>query len=375
LESVRKQSFQDFEVVLSDNALRRQFEPDPRIFDGLRVRYVRPPAPVWMTDHYEFAVGQARGRYVGVLGDKSLLVSQALEQVAAEIRKDSPDVVSWRTGAFLPSGSDLAGPGVVTMKRAPDAKAVKVPPAEALDYLLATYLEPDFVADHQLETRGSIYHGVFSAELVAAMKARYGRVFQFYAPDLNAQCAAMQIAKDVTHVNRTLELVMSGPSNGIAVGLKASQVLATLQDAAQGASGVSQPLIPDISASIAHLLASDLVALSGRTLGPKQWVELHRKTAFDLYRLEDWPDPAFRGTQFRALQNSLARLGLEVPNLLLREKWNARRSKARWLVGKNLRPRFGTSIDAFRRILGRMDRSLEKRSFDHVFAALASQHL
>lgn len=370
LEGLRRQSFQDFEVILSDNALHRPFEPAPQLFDGLRFRYVRPPKPLWMTDHWEFAVGQARGRYVGVLGDKSLLVAGALEYVAAEIRKNSPDALSWRIGVCQPSGDDLAGPCVATVKRAPDASPVGVPAREVLEYLLATYLDPGFEADHQTEIRGSVYHGLFSAELIGAMRARFGRVFRFYAPDLNAQCAALQIASEITHIRRSLELVMAGPSNGVDVGRTVAKILSTQEEAARGASGTSPRLIPQVSTSIAHVLACDLVAVAGWTLRPEEWVEVHGKAAYDLYGMTGWPDRSLRRSQMTALWRSAGRFGPEVHRRLLREKWNARRSNARRWVVAQLRGRFSTTFDGLRRILATQDASVDRRSFADLFDAL-----
>jgi hypothetical protein len=371
LQALSRQSFTDFEVIVSDNAIRRPFGPDSRLIDGVRFRYVRPPKPVWMTDHWEFAVGHARGRYVGVLGDKSVLVPDALERVAAEIMKGSPDAVSWRMGVCQPSGEDLAGPCVAAIRTTPDTSPESVPPREALEYLLATYLNPGFVADHQLEIRGSIYHGVFSAALIRAMKERFGRVFRFYAPDLNAQCAAMQIARDVSHIRRSLELVMAGPSNGVAIGQTVATFLSTQNEAADGASALSPRLIPDLSASVSHRLASDLVALSSRTLSTEQWVELHRRAAFDLCDTSGWPDRSLKRSQWAALSSSAARFAPEVRFQILRAKWDARRSKAKRFVTEELRRRFGTGVEALRQLVfAKRDAAIDKRPFDHLFAAL-----
>jgi hypothetical protein len=370
VQALCRQSFQDFEVILSDNAIHRPFEPSPRLFDGVRFRYVRAPKPLWMTDHYEFAVGQARGRYVGVLGDKSQLVPGALEQVAAEITRGSPDAVSWRVGVCQPSGNDLAGPCVVAVRRAPDPSPVRVPAVDVLEYLLATYLDPGFEPDHQMEIRGSIYHGVFSAELIGATKARFGRVFRFYAPDLNAQCAAMQIAHEVSYIRRCLELTMAGPSNGVDVSRTIAKVLSTQEEAARGASGASPRLIPQVSTSIAHVLASDLVAVSGRTLRPEQWVELHGKVAYDLYGIGGWPDRSLRQSELAALWRSASRFGVEAHRRALMQKWNARRSNARRLVAAEVRSRFGTSLDGLRWILGGQTASVERRSFERLVTAL-----
>jgi hypothetical protein len=371
LHALHRQSFKDFEVILSDNALHRPFEPDPRLFDGVRFRYIRPPKPVWMTDHWEFAVGHARGRYVGVLGDKSLLVPDAMERVAAEIRSRSPDAVSWRVGVCQPSGGDLRGPCVAAIRTTPDTSSVRVPAPEALEYLLATYLDADFRADHQLEIRGSIYHGVFSATLIDAMKARFGRVFSFFAPDLNAQCSGMQIARDVFHIRRSLELVAAGPSNGAAISQKVAGLLSTQDEAAKGASGVAPKLIPALSTSVAHALASDLVAVSGRTLRADQWAELHGRAAFDLCSTSGWPDGSTKRSQWAALWRSAARFGPGAQRQILKATWNARRSKARRVVTEELRGRFGSRIAELGRVVfAKRDAGTDRRAFDDVFSAL-----
>src|SRR5580658_495513 len=370
LEAIRRQSFQDFEVIVSDNALHRRFEPDPRLFDGVRIRYVRPPKSVWMTDHWEFAVGQARGRYVGVLGDRNLLAPTALEHVAVEIRRDSPEVVSWQFGVFQPSGSDLAGPGIVTIRWAPRSQNIKISAAEALDYLLAIYLDPNKPRDHQLEIRGSIYHGVFSATLLAAIRSRYGRIFRFYAPDVNAQCVAMQIAREITCIQRPMELRIAGPSNGVDVATRVSHLLATQREAASGASGTSPRLIPDVSTSISHLLACDLVALTGRPLRLDQWIELHARMTFDLHRISGWPDGSFKRSQLLAVRDSAARFAPEVRRQLSKEKWKARQARVRALFVERLRSRFGTHLDGFQEILRREEAYVDKRRFESLFAAL-----
>jgi len=370
LKSLIRQSFQDFEIIVSDNALQQRFVPDPRVFDNDRVRYVRPPKPLWMTDHYEFAVAQARGRYVGVLGDKAVLVSGALKLVAAEIQKDSPEAISWRVGNFQPATRDLCGQGVLSVQSAPSGRAVKVPAAEALEYLIATYLEPNFEADHQLEIRGSIYHGVFSAALLSAMKERFGRIFRFYAPDISAQCAAMQIAKAVTYIPRPLELVISGPSNGFSVVHRVSQLLGTQAEAASGASGASPPLIPNVSSSNAHLLASDIVAVSGRTLRRDQWIELHARAMYDLHYISDWPDASFRRSQLLALRKSAAFFEPEVRHRMRQEAWKASYRRARALAVAQIRSHAGFLEQGLRRIQWRHDTSTERRSFDHLFVAL-----
>jgi len=371
VEGLRRQSFDDFEVIVSDNALHRRFEPDPSIFDGVKFRYVQVPRPLWMADHYEFAVGHARGRYVGVQGDKSVLVANALERVAREIRDGAPDTVSWRVGNYNPSTSDPAGHGYAVVPRREDPGSTRVPANEALEFLIATYLEPRFAADHQLEIRGSIYHGVHSAGLLAAMRARFGRVFRFYAPDITAQASALQIATDVRHIPLSLELVLAGPSNGIDVGVQVRRILETQRDAARGSSGVSPSLIPGLLASITHLLACDVAGACGRSLRADEWEELHARAAYDLYFLDGWPEPGMFARERAALWVSARRFGFGVQRRMVAGALAGKR--AQWIrrvkepIQRQLGERRLHEIRAARALRSTL---LARREFDRLFDAL-----
>jgi len=369
LNALARQSFRNFEVILSDNALRRPFVAEPRLLDDSHMRLVRPPSPSWMTDHWEFAVTQARGRYIGVLGDKSVLVPNALEQIASVIQRHSPDALSWRHGTFQPADADPAGRGVVAARRH-GGECVRVDPKDILKYLLATYMDPDFVSDHQLEIRGSIYHGLYSAALLQSLTQRFGRVFRYYAPDLNAQCAAMRVARTVMHVHRPLELVIVGPSNGVAVGVNVSHILRTQEEARQGASGSSVPLIANLSTSISHLLASDLIAVSGATVRDDQRIGVHVRAARDLCRLANWPNAGFKSSQWHALRNSAAHLGPEARRRVMQEAWRRPRIAARAFLAVHGRSLLGSRMDDLQKVLGRQDPLMARTSVEHVFAAL-----
>jgi hypothetical protein len=369
VDSLKAQSFRDFEVIVSDNAVRRRFSPDPATFDGVRFRYVQPPSPVWMCDHWEFAVGHARGRYVGILGDRSLLIPRALASVARVVEESGPDAVSWAYAGYMQGGVDLIGPGVLHAGLGPYGNPVSVTPEEILDYLLAAYSAPGFEANHLVETRGSIYHGVFSSALLEAVRGRFGRVFRFYAPDLNSQCAAMQIARSVVHVQKPLEVRLEGPSNGAAM-QRVTHVWATQSEAARA--GTSRPLIPGVSASNAHLLLSDLVEISGRPLPADRVMELYRRTAYDLYRAEDWPDRASQRAQLAALYENAAKVDVSLRSVIAAEKWKARRSRLKAKVAARLRDRFGTRIDGLWQRLVGAPATRTKRRFESAYAALAA---
>ena len=102
LQSALEQDFDDFEVVVSDNssdedtqAIIRTFRDNPRL-SAFRAENLSMPA------HWEFATLKARGRYVLVLPDRSVLKRHALRTIHAAICSSKRDVLvcSWRWSLF-----------------------------------------------------------------------------------------------------------------------------------------------------------------------------------------------------------------------------------------------------------------------------------
>lgn len=88
LASVLRQSFDDFEVIVSDNA--SEVDPGDVVagFADRRLRYYRNPANLGVTGNLLAAHGHARGKYVAVLGDDDLWDPQFLAMLVAPLESD-----------------------------------------------------------------------------------------------------------------------------------------------------------------------------------------------------------------------------------------------------------------------------------------------
>jgi glycosyltransferase involved in cell wall biosynthesis len=98
IESVRWQSFRDFELIVSDNSADgtvKSIVDEYRADD--RIRYVRPREQMMMPDHWEFASLHANGEFVFILQDRVVVLPDALEIADREIGQlsDQPSVVYW----------------------------------------------------------------------------------------------------------------------------------------------------------------------------------------------------------------------------------------------------------------------------------------
>jgi len=122
IESVLNQTFDDYEIILSDND---DSETDTRNvvsqFTDPRLKYFRTDGTLSMPDNWEFALNQSSGQYVTVLEDKQTLYKDALEILSQVITAKQPDVITWAHDVILdePSGKKLClhkgGPSVKTI--------------------------------------------------------------------------------------------------------------------------------------------------------------------------------------------------------------------------------------------------------------------
>lgn len=97
IESVERQEFVDFELVVSDNSTPRDDALGKEIHSrgDPRYRYVAPQRDLDMGDHWEFATTHLQGEYVLTLGDRWLLFPGALASLAAQIKRHMPEVMSF----------------------------------------------------------------------------------------------------------------------------------------------------------------------------------------------------------------------------------------------------------------------------------------
>jgi hypothetical protein len=100
IQSVLWQDFDDYELIVSDNCSADNTAEAVREAAGARARYVRPDRVLSMPDHWEFALDQARGRYVAYLCDDDVWVPGALARVAEVLESARADLAVIYSGVY-----------------------------------------------------------------------------------------------------------------------------------------------------------------------------------------------------------------------------------------------------------------------------------
>jgi len=94
IQSVLRQTYSDFEVVVVDNDDTDATARVVRQFKDSRLRYHRTGG-LSMPDNWEAACAQARGEFLTILEDKQALRGQALEQIDRLVEKHQPPCLKW----------------------------------------------------------------------------------------------------------------------------------------------------------------------------------------------------------------------------------------------------------------------------------------
>ncbi|PYS69770.1 MAG: hypothetical protein DMF69_15850 [Acidobacteria bacterium] len=94
VQSVLKQTFGDFELIVSDNFSDDNTFDVVKSFDDSRIRYVRTAGFLPINESWEFGIHRARGEYVTFLADDDAYAGIYLESFAKAINEYDSDIVA-----------------------------------------------------------------------------------------------------------------------------------------------------------------------------------------------------------------------------------------------------------------------------------------
>jgi hypothetical protein len=201
LQSCLRQDFDDFEVVVCDNHSSPATRAVVEGCGSARVRYLRSPRLLAMSDNWELAVAQARGEYVHVLGDDDALLSFALREANAVLEERRPAALRW--GAAFYTWPTLALPedaNYLALPLGEGAQEVEFPQAAARVVRFETCYT----------TLPMLYNSLIHRDLLAEARARAGRLFPTQYPDVYSGFALGAVAG--RFVSLGLPLSISGQS-------------------------------------------------------------------------------------------------------------------------------------------------------------------
>ncbi len=205
IKTCTTQDYDDFEILVSDNASADATRDVIFSFDDSRIRYVNPGRRLGMSEHWEFALAHVSSGHIAVIGDDDGLLPGAVPELAELIETDLPLV--WPIQQyFWPSfDPDLANAVVLPLKQPATVREVR-----SQDAVRQVLHEPA-----RYPMLPSPYFGIVPADALERIRRRSGRIFHSLTPDIYAGFAVASVCERYLYSDKGYSLAgQSRHSNG-----------------------------------------------------------------------------------------------------------------------------------------------------------------
>lgn len=214
LRTCLAQDFDDYEIVVSDNhstPATRAIVGD--LADG-RLKYVRTPEPLAMTDSMEFALSQASGEYVIFVGSDDGLVIHALPLIDETLRTARSRALRWESVLYHwpdTGGHDYAPPNRLLIPLTQVGGRYAIDEMDSRRMIRAAANGEVTYARLLL-----VFCSAIHRDLVDLARRRAGRVFSSKTPDTYASFALAYLAGTYHSLSAPLSIAgQSGRATGL----------------------------------------------------------------------------------------------------------------------------------------------------------------
>jgi glycosyltransferase involved in cell wall biosynthesis len=196
VQSVLNQTFDDFEIIISDNCSSDDTAQVVRQFEDRRFKYVKTPRHFTIADNWEFARSHACGKFIIMLSDDDALLRGALERFAYEARNNDSDFLFCKPAYYR----DLGYPG-------PDRNRVYCPSFSGTSGIVQAdvFIRTLFEFRMAFHMHPSAF--AFAKTIADLVVAQTGRFFWTNGVEYSAWPIAAIFAKTIVHIDIPLVIV------------------------------------------------------------------------------------------------------------------------------------------------------------------------
>jgi glycosyltransferase involved in cell wall biosynthesis len=219
LATALDQTSRDYEVIVSDNASEDDTRTVVERCSDPRVRYFNTGCRLSMCDNYEFALEQAVGEYVIIIGDDDAVMPGALDKLVARMRTAlAPVIYMWPLHVYdWPVENQPARVAHLS----PTWPQTEVDLKRKAKFVIS-------MGGWKYYELPSPYHCAIPKKILDEIRVRTGRVFHSTQPDVFTAMALPALADRALNIGVTITLNgRSARSNGL--GFIAKSALPNIQ--------------------------------------------------------------------------------------------------------------------------------------------------
>jgi glycosyltransferase involved in cell wall biosynthesis len=303
LQSLRCQSFTDFEVIVSDN---HTGIPCKDIFDRYadqRFKYLTPPFPLAMHENWEFGCRAATGEYITVLEDKMLFLPSTLQIMEEVLTSHPAEIISWwQESYFLQDEEESINKGYFY----PAYHCCQPYYFDPRQELKRQYrFESPCGAEGIRYFWGRIIYGAYQRQLMERIIKKVGKLFYPFAPDYTSAIPALAYAKSAIDVGRPLVVSygLAQTSNGNIFSQDDAHALKFIEASDPSLDILQQFPLPGLYAATSSLLAADYKLMKQKIGEPLRDTEIDLRNLLVLVKEEldirrHWSDPNIKRQQY-----------------------------------------------------------------------------
>ncbi|CAN5889967.1 hypothetical protein BH11VER1_BH11VER1_00430 [soil metagenome] len=215
LQTCLAQEFDDYEIVVSDNSTTNATFELIHQLASPKIKYVRPPAPLAMTDNWNFAINQASGEFITVLGSDDGLLLHALPELDRLIRVLGVRMLRWDQVCYnwpdLPACGNIAPNDLLVPIKQMD-HYIPIRRRESREMILAAASSRISYAELPM-----IYCTVIHHQLIEELQERTGTILKSECPDVYSGFAFAQLGDHYHSIDAPFSInASSAASNGYA---------------------------------------------------------------------------------------------------------------------------------------------------------------
>ncbi|MBA3632980.1 MAG: glycosyltransferase family 2 protein [Acidobacteria bacterium] len=208
IQSVLNQTFDDFEIIISDNFSIDDTAQIAQNLTDKRIRYFRSKTALSMGDSFEFALSHARGEFVTFLSDDDAYSKVYLETMYRQINKENAEIVTCRIAKYYEIEDSQFGRNInKSVVIYPfDRKIYTFNRKEALEFLFAKFRLLTPIPEINSIGFPQLVNSVYHSSIIKKVKTQVSKIFPIVSSDIYSSVLFLNAIEKYQYINEPLYL-------------------------------------------------------------------------------------------------------------------------------------------------------------------------